>query len=351
MTHRRHTSQDEHVQRQRRSRVRLVGLSLAALSLVVVSLPATGQSWWPFGQTESRPPVPREPVYRPPAQPGPGPVPQAGPSAGYGQKSSICVQLEQRLVAEGQRGSQGQQLLPKLEADIRQLERQIQSGGAQLDRNDCFEFWLFSKSLKRTRQCVDLNNQVEDAKRRLADASAQRQQILGSQGRSHQDEIVRELARNNCGAAYQQEAAKRSNPFSSIWQDEGESIGGGGGQFGNLPFATYRTVCVRLCDGYYFPVSFSTLPNHFQRDADLCQSKCAAPVELYYHQNPGAGMDQALSMKAQEPYSKLKTAFRYRKEFVQGCSCKQAEYLPSGAGQPADKRAEAPAAMPPAVRR
>lgn len=263
------------------------------------------------------------------------------------------MQLEQRLVMEGQRGAQGQQILPKLEGDIRLLERQVQSGSSQLERSDCFEYWLFTKSLKRTRQCIDLNNQVEDAKRRLADMSAQRQQILGTQGTSYKDEIIRELARNNCGAAYQQQASKGSNPFSSIWQDEGESIGGGAGQFGNLPFATYRTVCVRLCDGYYFPVSFSTLPNHFQRDAELCQSKCAAPVELYYHQNPGASMEQALSMKAQEPYPKLKTAFRYRKEFVQGCSCKQAEYLPSATGQPADKRAEAgaPAQSQPAARR
>jgi len=326
------------------ARGRLAVLSL--LALLAIPSSASAQSWWPFGQTESRPPVPREPVYRPPAQPAPGPVPQAGPPAQYGQRSPICVQLEQRLVMEGQRGAQGQQLLPKLEADMRQLERQVQTGSAQLERNDCFEFWLFTKSLKRTRQCVDLNNQVEDAKRRLADLGSQRQQILGSQGRSHQDEIVRELARNNCGAAYQQEAAKRSNPFSSIWQDEGESIGGGGGQFGSLPFATYRTVCVRLCDGYYFPVSFSTLENHFQRDADVCQSKCAAPVELYFHQNPGASMEQALSLKTRAPYTKLKTAFRYRKEFVQGCSCKQAEYLPAGTGQPSDKRAEAPTAAP-----
>ena len=77
-------------------------------------------------------------------------------------------------------------------------------------------------------------------------------------------------------------------------------------QFGNLPFATYRTLCVRLCDGYYFPVSFSTLPNHFQRDADLCQSQCAAPAELYYHQNPGGAVEQMVSVGNQQPYTSLK---------------------------------------------
>jgi hypothetical protein len=30
---------------------------------------------------------------------------------------------------------------------------------------------------------------------------------------------------------------------------------------------TYRTVCVRLCDGFYFPISFSTYRSHFKKDA------------------------------------------------------------------------------------
>ena len=117
--------------------------------------------------------------------------------------------------------------------------------------------------------------------------------------------------------------------------EESDGPRGPTNQFGNLPFATYRTLCVRLCDGYYFPVSFSTLPNHFQRDAQLCQSQCAAPAELYYHQNPGGAVEQAVSASAQQPYTSLKSAFRYRKEFVPGCSCKQAEYK-----QSTDKKAD-----------
>ena len=100
--------------------------------------------------------------------------------------------------------------------------------------------------------------------------------------------------------------------------EESDAPRGHPNQFGNLPFATYRTLCVRLCDGYYFPVSFSTLPNHFQRDAELCQSQCAAPAELYYHQNPGGAVEQMVSAGSQQPYTSLKSAWRYRKEFVTG---------------------------------
>jgi hypothetical protein len=93
---------------------------------------------------------------------------------------------------------------------------------------------------------------------------------------------------------------------------------------------------VRLCDGYYFPVSFSTLRSHFAQDAETCTSKCSAPVELYYHPNPGGTMEQAVALQSSEPYTKLKTAFRYRKEYVNGCSCKEAEYLPAAADQKAE---------------
>ncbi|MGH6814830.1 MAG: DUF2865 domain-containing protein, partial [Hyphomicrobiaceae bacterium] len=45
------------------------------------------------------------------------------------------------------------------------------------------------------------------------------------------------------------------------------------------------------------------------------------------------------------PYTGLDVAFRYRKEFVNGCSCKQAEYVPS---TPVfKKRAEGPVPRPP----
>src|SRR5690606_8493967 len=129
-------------------------------------------------------------------------------------RSNICLQLEQRLAQEANRGSQSRELLPKLEQEIRQADRQFQSGQVQLDRNGCFEYFLFSKSLRRTRQCVDLNKQVEAARSRLSELEARRQQILSSGNRSYRDDIIRELARNNCGSTYQQQA-RQFNPFGS----------------------------------------------------------------------------------------------------------------------------------------
>lgn len=311
----------------------LLAVAAGLLLAAGAAMPALAQGWWPFGgnqQQQRPPPVPREPVYRDPDAVGPPPQAQdAWTGGGAGGRSPICLQLEQRLVQEGQRGSESRTLVPMVENELREADRAHRSVKQQLDRSDCYEYFLFSKTLRRTRRCIDLANQADAAQRRVDDLEVQLQQLQASSGRSYQDEIVRELARNNCGANYQQQARRQGGSFfSNFWEDEESTGYGGGSSFGALPYATYRTVCVRLCDGYYFPVSFSTLPNHFQRDEEICQSKCAAPAALYYHQNPGAGMEQAMAARSNEAYTTLRTAFRYRKEYVQGCSCKVAEYQP-----------------------
>jgi hypothetical protein len=319
----------------------VLGAAVAA-AVLLAACPVLAQGWWPWSDDEpERPPIPEEPVFRPEE----GPPPAAPPQANWSTKNPICLQLEQRLVQESQRSSQSRDALPQLEAQIGQVDQNLQAAQHELERRRCYEYFLFSKSLRRTRVCVDLADQAEQAKRRLSELETRRQQIIGSSERSYRDDIVRELARNNCGANYTQEARRQNRGvFDSIWQDEeGGSYGNNWTPYGApLSSATYRTVCVRLCDGYYFPVSFSTLPSHFEQDANVCQSKCAAPVELYYYQNPGATVDQSVALRTQEPYTTLKSAFRYRKELVPGCSCKEAEYLPEGAPQQAPEGAPPP---------
>ncbi|RUO99125.1 DUF2865 domain-containing protein [Hyphomicrobium sp.] len=354
---------------------RRIALALAALAfaLLFVTEVASAQSWWPFGgggddREADRPPVPQEPVYRqpppgapqgappdqapppaypapaypsspPPAASGPPPASPQQPATNWSQnRNPICLQLEQRLVQENQKNGQTQNDLPRLEGEIRSLERVVDQTQAQLDRG-CYEYFLFTKSLRNTPQCKDLARQVDTSKRRLSDLDARRQDIVGSSGRSYQNDIIRELARNNCGSNYTDMARRAGGDSGGMWEDEESSGGNTWNPRAANGAQTYRTLCVRLCDGFYFPVSFSTLPSHFAQDAESCTSHCAAPTELYYYPNPGGTVEQSVALQNQEPYNKLKFAFRYRKEYVQGCSCKAAEYVsPDG-----DKKADATA--------
>ena len=94
------------------------------------------------------------------------------------------------------------------------------------------------------------------------------------------------------------------------------------------PNGRYRSVCVRLCDGFFYPVPYSTYGSLLGQDAQSCQANCAAPAELYVYRNPGQEIEQAVSLSG-SAYMDLPVALRFRKEYVTGCSCKQAEYNPT----------------------
>lgn len=84
---------------------------------------------------------------------------------------------------------------------------------------------------------------------------------------------------------------------------------------------TYRTVCVRLCDGYFFPISFATTPSRFAADEDACRSRCRTPARLFVYPNPGGEPEQMVDVKG-EPYTALKTAFLFRTTYNESCTCK-----------------------------
>jgi hypothetical protein len=82
----------------------------------------------------------------------------------------------------------------------------------------------------------------------------------------------------------------------------------------------YRTVCVRLCDGYYWPLSHSTGREGLMRDAERCATSCETPAKLFYHYSSG-NSENMIDFDGQ-PYSGLEHAFRYRTEYVADCKCK-----------------------------
>ena len=81
------------------------------------------------------------------------------------------------------------------------------------------------------------------------------------------------------------------------------------------------TLCVRTCDGYYWPVSYSTTQASFTRDATQCRSSCATPARLFVYRNPGADVQSMVDLQG-KPYAQTRNAFRYRTEYVKDCRCK-----------------------------
>lgn len=73
-----------------------------------------------------------------------------------------------------------------------------------------------------------------------------------------------------------------------------------------------RTMCVRTCDGSFFPISANATPEDFERDAQTCSARCpGATTELYYHPLTGETQDM-ISASTGSPYTDLPTAFAYK---------------------------------------
>jgi hypothetical protein len=120
------------------------------------------------------------------------------------------------------------------------------------------------------------------------------------------------------------------------------------------PFSTrgtFRTLCVRTCDGYYFPISFSTTQEQFGSDAQACSAMCpGAEARLFYHANPGGSPADMVSLDGQN-YTSLPAAFQYRTSLNPSCSCKPAggyamTPVTAGARPSLDAEPEPTAALP-----
>ncbi|MEC9368377.1 MAG: DUF2865 domain-containing protein [Pseudomonadota bacterium] len=298
---------------------------------------------------QSGPPIPSQPVYPQPPQsypapqpsyPGPQaypqPSPQASPQRELSPQEIRCLQREQELANEWttRTGSDRADQLSQIDEEIRKQDRIFQGTQAAMERGSCYEsVFIFGKALVRSPKCLRMNDTVEEARRQLARPQQQRQALSNpGTARRRQDELIDALARAGCGRQYQQDARRRDS---------------GGGFFSNFfggqddyprrnletsrieSFATYRTLCVRTCDGFYFPISYSTLPTQFNNDIAACQAQCAAPAELFVHRNPGEEAEQMVSANGVTAYASTPNAFRFRKEYVKGCSCKVTEYNPA----------------------
>ena len=90
---------------------------------------------------------------------------------------------------------------------------------------------------------------------------------------------------------------------------------------------TYRTVCVRLCDGYYFPISAATTRARFKQDAHACQSRCNAETRLFVYPNAGGSPETMVDVKGRD-YASLANAFLYRTSYDASCKCKAHPWEP-----------------------
>jgi hypothetical protein len=257
-----------------------------------------------------------------------GAPPQQPPQAGGAPVNPMCPRLEAQL-ATIDRGGGGD---PAKDDQIRRYQDsaakqqgELDRATAQAKRMGCDSSGFFSLFSGQSAQCGPVNNQIQQMRGNLDQITTNLERLRsGGPGNPDRDNqrrsVLLALAQNNCGPQYANAARGpgsfldnlfgNNNPGSAAPVDAGPQSG------------TYRTVCVRTCDGFYFPISFATVPSRFPDDEKTCKSLCpASDATLFSYRNPGEDMNSAVSLGGQ-PYSSSPNAFRYRTEFNPSCACK-----------------------------
>ena len=238
-----------------------------------------------------------------------------------------CQRLEAQLATldRGNADPARVEQIRRAEDTVNRQQFEVDRLVAQSRRIGCESSSFFSIFNSPPAQCGGLNRQIDQQRNTLQRMRTDLERLnggsveLAAQRRS----LLIALGDNGCGSQYR--AAALSGQQNGFWDRLFGNNGGGGvlstplGPMGG----TFRTVCVRTCDGFYFPISYSTSPDRFRDDELTCQRSCpASEVALYTYHNPGEEMAQAVSLSGRM-YSELPTAFQYRKAMTPECSCRR----------------------------
>jgi len=285
------------------------------------------------------------------AQTPPGATPPPGPPPQGAAVNPMCPRLEAQLATIDQGGGSGD---PARDDQIRRYQDAATKQQAELDRvtsrakrMGCDSSGFFSLFNGQSAQCGPVNNQIQQMRANLEQITTSLERLrsggLGGTDRENQRRsVLLALAQNDCGPQYAAAARGPGNFLDNLFGNNNNSnpVPPPGADFGPQS-GTFRTVCVRTCDGGYFPISFATVPARFPDDEKTCKALCpATEANLYAYRNPGEDINQAVSING-EPYSQSPNAFRFRQEFNPSCACKAAGQTWSDALKSVDDKAAA----------
>ena len=240
-------------------------------------------------------------------------------------QAAQCSRLE-NMLRQFDRNGDFQQMGGNSQA-ARQAQRDVQAMESRYIRDGCNDDAKAGRTL--TPQCREIGREVLRLREVAAQIASQVETANAVAGQ--REAILQEMARFGCGQGSNATfTTERQTLFDRIFgtTTEGDFSDGqmidGGGYWGYQGYQTIRTVCVRLSDGYFWPISYATLPDYIPNDAQACTASCpTTQVALYYYNNPGEEPEQMRSILG-EPYSALPTAFAYRNAIDTSASCKVA---------------------------
>ncbi len=273
----------------------------------------------------------------------------------------LCRQLEARLAATG--NPDGSAALYKYDDAIARQRDELVKARRQARGQRC-GFSLFGNGVK---QCAALNATIEKMAINLEALQRKRNQLANNGGEKSRARLLASLDANGCrdGALAGRplppplgddatEPSDRLTGFGDAVQSldadlEGrirQVINGGDGQQLQELGRSYRTTCVRTCDGYFFPMSYAASLADFERDQKECDARCpGTEMQVFFHEaDPNRilapGADESATMISTvtgSRYSELPSAYLYKSLDAprpKSCGCNPTRDFETLAGAP-----------------
>lgn len=131
--------------------------------------------------------------------------------------------------------------------------------------------------------------------------------------------VVEDPVRHAAAIAAMERAA--SAPAGIVTDDDDLTPTGTVADWYQPKLKSFRTVCVRLCDGALTPISFATTRDRLALDALRCRKSCNSPSKLYIQKNPATDSEALVDLDG-KPYAELSTAFKFRTNYDDACTCR-----------------------------
>jgi Protein of unknown function (DUF2865) len=241
-----------------------------------------------------------------------------------------CAALAARIAALGEPGQRpGRNNSSAIEKTRADLDRTIRQAHALNCERPHFLFFDPPPP-----QCPGLNAQIQQLQANLAyyqaggdNSATARQQLTASYtaycrrearavpGQPHERNFFEQLF-----GMFSQDP--NQNPFfqhppaEQVLPRPGEDFSPRGGS---------QALCVRSCDGGFFPLSVSAHGAEPEQLTELCQALCPNAEVSVYTRSPYQDIQTAVSLEGDTPYSEMPNAFRFQKSFDPACTCKPKE--------------------------
>jgi Protein of unknown function (DUF2865) len=240
------------------------------------------------------------------------------------QNAGECARLQQAIASRrGSSGSQG--AVDRQRAELSRTSAYARSLGCENHK-----FLMFGSDPPP--QCGDLNGQISRMQANLADLQAR---AGGGAG-----DLV---ARYNAECLHAQPSGGPSNVFEALFggiarlgapsdeqpqtdarfEDHSDQPRAPSGDKGPVQaHSGSYAVCVRTCDGSFFPVSYSGAGSRADSLEDVCRALCPNADMALYSFPFGGTVDEAASATG-EPYANLPNAGKFEKAYDSSCSCRR----------------------------